>query len=133
MKPALGRQLERTRLARDTAIALPALRSRGDHAFFSLVPIKYAPPTCYKHHRIPLRSRPGRLYGNSCSWTTTVHELRSWYTERVDQIRNQALRGRSIGYYTWWWFIDDLEHRPGKYEWQLFVNGSPITRIQSAD
>lgn len=38
--------------------------------------------------------------------------------------------GDPIGYYTWWWFITDLSHRPGEYEWQLFVNGSPVTKIQ---
>ncbi|AHH16231.1 hypothetical protein NONO_c14280 [Nocardia nova SH22a] len=38
-----------------------------------------------------------------------------------------------IGYYTWWWFINDLSHRPGKYEWHLFVNGSMVSKIQSAE
>ncbi|MFI9410282.1 hypothetical protein [Nocardia gamkensis] len=41
--------------------------------------------------------------------------------------------GDPIGYYTWWWFINDLSHRPGEYEWHLFVNKSPITKIQKAE
>ncbi|WP_157104028.1 hypothetical protein [Nocardia kruczakiae] len=61
----------------------------------------------------------------------TNYEVGTQYGSIKSEIR--PYEGDPIGYYTWWWFIDDLEHRPGKYEWQLFVNGSPITRIQSAD
>jgi hypothetical protein len=61
----------------------------------------------------------------------TDYQIRTGYGSIKSEIRPSD--GDPIGYYTWWWFIDDLSHRPGKYEWQLFVNGSPTSKIQSAN
>ncbi|MGW5728941.1 hypothetical protein [Nocardia beijingensis] len=58
------------------------------------------------------------------------YQLRTKYGSIKSEIR--PYNGDPIGYYTWWWFIDDLSHRPGAYEWQLFVNRSPISDIQKS-
>ena len=31
-----------------------------------------------------------------------------------------------IGVVTWWWMIDGIAARPGRYDWQVFVNGQTI-------
>ncbi|WP_280411975.1 hypothetical protein, partial [Nocardia asiatica] len=60
----------------------------------------------------------------------TDYQIRTKYGSIKSEIR--PYDGDPIGYYTWWWFIDDLSHRPGKYEWQLFVNRSPVSDIQKS-
>ncbi|MFC8530130.1 hypothetical protein [Nocardia sp. NPDC057227] len=85
-------------------IAVAALGTMGQFAVAA--PATAAPPPCIDY-------QAGTQYGSIKS------EIR-------------PADGDPIGYYTWWWFITDLSHRPGKYEWQLFVNGKPITKLQSA-
>lgn len=35
--------------------------------------------------------------------------------------------GDPIDYYTWWWFINDLGHRPGEYVWQCLSTGTDFS------
>ncbi|MGW4715433.1 hypothetical protein [Nocardia sp. NPDC004260] len=59
------------------------------------------------------------------------YQLKTEHGTLKSEIR--PYNGDPIGYYTWWWFINDLSHRPGEYEWHLFVNKSPISKIQKSE
>ncbi|MGW4325594.1 hypothetical protein ACWEKR_06845 [Nocardia sp. NPDC004573] len=98
-----------------------------------------SPHTAYKRWLIVLTLVVGFAAGEAASAAsaaaapppcTDFQLVTSWGTVKSEV---RPYQGDPIGYYTWWWFINDLSHRPGKYDWQMFVNGKPVTATQSAD